>query len=121
MNLNPIFTPSHKLSISSFFNYNKITELPVYNSAHDKNEIIDFETQIIGSRITYSFSPRMFFRGFLQWNSDDEEFSANLLLNYIYKLGSDFYLVYNELWERGSSIRIKDRIFLVKIAHLFHL
>ena len=121
LNLSPTFTPTHKLSISSFFNYNKITELPVYNSAQDKNEIIDFETQIIGSRITYSFSPELFFRGFLQWNSDDEEFSANLLLNYIYKLGSDFYVVYNELWERGSGIRIKDRIFLIKIAHLFHL
>lgn len=121
LNLNSTFTPSRKLSVSSFFNFNKITELPVYNSAEDKNEIIDFETQIIGSRITYSFSPRMFFRGFLQWNSDDEEFSANLLVNYIYKLGSDFYVVYNELWERGSGIRIKDRIFLIKIAHLLNL
>lgn len=121
LNLSPTFTPSHQLSFSSFFNFNRITELPVYNSAEDKNEIIDFETQIIGTRITYSFSPELFFRGFLQWNSDDEEFSANLLLNYIYKLGSDFYLVYNELWEKGSGIKIKERIFLIKIAHLFHL
>jgi hypothetical protein len=120
-NLRNTFTASHKLSISSFFDFNRITDLPVYNSAEDKRETIDFETQIIGSRMTYSFSPNLFFRGFLQWNSDDEEFSANLLLNYIYKLGSDFYLVYNELWEKGSGIRIKDRIFLAKIAHLFYL
>lgn len=84
-------------------------------------EKIDFETQIIGSRMTHSFSPDLFFRGFLQWNSDDKELSVNLLLNYIYKLGSDFYLVYNELWEKGSGIKVRDRIFLAKIAHLFYL
>jgi hypothetical protein len=121
VNLGNKFTPTHKLSFSSFFNFNRITELPIYNSAEDRKEKIDFETQILGSRVTYSVSPRLFFRGFLQWNSDDEEFSGNLLLNYIYKLGSDFYLVYNELWEKGGGMKIKDRIFLVKVAHLFHL
>ena len=86
-----------------------------------KIDKIDFETQIIGSRMTYSFSPDLFFRGFLQWNSDDKELSVNLLLNYIYKLGSDFYLVYNELWEKETGLRIRDRIFLAKIAPLFYL
>jgi len=121
LNLTNTFTPSYQLSFSSFFNFNRITELPVYNSVENKREKIDFETQVVGSRITYSFSPKLLFRGFLQWNSDDEEFSANLLLNYIYKLGSDLYLVYNELWEKGSGAKIKERIFLVKVAHLFHL
>jgi len=74
-----------------------------------------------GARITYSFSTKLFYRGFLQYNSEDKEFSANLLLNYIYKTGSNFYLVYNELWERNGKAKVKNRTILTKIAHLIDI
>lgn len=35
LNLGNNFTPTHKLSFSSFLNFNRITELPVYKSAED--------------------------------------------------------------------------------------
>lgn len=121
LNLRGFFVPSFRLSTSLFFNYNKITKLPVLNTIEAKNEKIDFETKILGARITYSFSTRLFYRGFLQYNSEDKEFSANLLLNYIYKTGSNFYLVYNELWERNGKARVKNRTILTKIAHLIDI
>lgn len=121
LNLRGFFVPSFRLSTSLFFNYNKITKLPVLNTIEDKNEKIDFETKILGARITYSFSTKLFYRGFLQYNSEDEEFSANLLLNYIYKTGSNFYLVYNELWEKERKAKVKNRTILSKIVHLFDI
>jgi hypothetical protein len=47
-----------------------------------------------------------------------------LLLSYIYRPGSNFYLVYNEVWNTPSGakkVEVKDRTVLFKLAHLFNL
>jgi hypothetical protein len=122
--LHPNFTPGPRLSFSFFWKYNKIKDLPIYNSLEDRKERIEFDTHILGGRITYSFSTKLFYRGFVQWNTDDEELSANLLLSYIYRPGSNFYLVYNEVWNTPSGakkVEVKDRTVLFKLVHLFNL
>ncbi|MFH0930595.1 MAG: hypothetical protein V1890_01475, partial [Candidatus Zixiibacteriota bacterium] len=80
-----------------------------------------FDTRVIGHRLTYSFSTRLFLRSFLQWNSEDEELSMNFMINYIFEPGSNFYFVYNELWEKEKSLKSKDRVFLSKIVKRFSL
>ena len=55
-----------------------------------------FDTHLFGQRFLYSFSPDMFARGFLQWNSAGELAGGNFLFNYRYRPGSDLFIVYNQ-------------------------
>ncbi len=79
------FKPTVRLSIEPTVEFNRIT-LPD----------TEFDANAYGGRIGYSFSTTLFTKLFAQWSSDREVISANILLNYIYRPGSDFYLVFNQ-------------------------
>ena len=61
-----------------------------------------FTTKTIGFRLYYYFSTKLYLKTYLQWNDDrkandgNQISIANVLLHWIYKPGSDFYLVFNE-------------------------
>ena len=62
----------------------------------------NFETKTVGCRIHYFFSTKLYIKAYLQL-SDDRKANdnkqitlANVLLRWIYRPGSDFYIVYNE-------------------------
>ena len=80
-----------------------------------------FRTQLIQSRITYTPTPRMFFTGFLQYNSSNDAIGANLRLRWEYQPGSELFVVYTE--ERDTLTRafpeIINRAFTVKVTRLF--
>jgi hypothetical protein len=81
----------------------------------------DFVTHLVGTRLNYSFSNRFFTSAFLQWNSDAELASANLRLNYIYKLGSDLFIVYNERRHTLDPRGVIDRSLIIKFTYLLRL
>lgn len=81
-----------------------------------------FSTNIVGTRIIYSFTPKLFAKAFLQWNSEKDEAIANVLINFIHTPGSDLYVVYNdEMSTRSGSLASKNRTLLVKFTYLFNL
>ncbi len=82
----------------------------------------DFVTHLVGTRLNYTFSNRFFTSAFIQWNSDAELAAVNLRLNYIYKLGSDLFIVYNEN-RRTADLRpgILDRSLIIKFTYLLRL
>ncbi|MFC1561527.1 DUF5916 domain-containing protein [candidate division KSB1 bacterium] len=96
------------------FNYDQI-ELPQGN----------FHTTTIANRISYSFSPDVFVKAFLQMYDDKLEndgknrLSGNIIFRYIYKPGNDFFLVLNQenLVGPGHDI-IQNRTILAKINYL---
>ena len=90
--LNGGFKPNGRFNIEPIFQFNRVT-LP--NDA--------FNASIFGARVAYSFSTTLFAKIFAQWNSDDEVISTNFLLNYIYRPGSDFYLVFNQIYDSGGA------------------
>ena len=55
-----------------------------------------FHTRLIVSRVTYTFSPRMFFGGLIQYNSAANTVSTNLRLRWEYSPGSEIFVVYTE-------------------------
>ncbi|MBM3239673.1 carbohydrate binding family 9 domain-containing protein [Candidatus Poribacteria bacterium] len=77
-----------------------------------------FTTNTINSRIIYTFSPDFFVKMFLQWNDEEELSRGNFLLRYTYQPGSDFYIVYNELWRAG---KVEQRSIVAKIVYFFNL
>jgi hypothetical protein len=72
-------------------------------------------------RLDYTFSPRMTVRSLTQYNSLTNEVSNNIRFNFIYRPGSDLYIVYNDLSQTGLPADIfgrKDRQLVVKATYL---
>jgi hypothetical protein len=72
-------------------------------------------------RVDYTFSPRMTVRSLTQYNSSTKELSNNIRFNFIYRPGSDLYIVYNDLSQTGLPADIfgkKDRQLVVKMTYL---
>jgi len=79
-----------------------------------------FTSNVIGTRIIYSFTPDLYVKVFTQWNDLQNRITTNFLLNYIYKPGCDFYLVYNEIYDKFMGKYGADtRTLLVKFTYLF--
>ena len=88
-----------------------------------------FHTRLIVSRVIYTFSPRMFFGGLIQYNSATNSVSANLRLRWEYSPGSELFVVYTE--DRDTDPLRPDRFdnfsllrnrgLVVKVNRLFRL
>ena len=88
--------PNAKLSIEPFIEFNRIT-LPGE----------EFDANAFGGRVSYSFSTILFTKLFTQWSTDRDVLSANFLVNYIYRPGSDFYLVFDQSYDtREGGVKL---------------
>ena len=88
-----------------------------------------FHTRLIVSRVIYTFSPRMFFGGLIQYNSATNSVSANLRLRWEYSPGSELFVVYTEDRDTDplrpdrldSFSLLRNRGLVVKVNRLFRL
>lgn len=88
--------PNAKFSIEPFIEFNRIT-LPGE----------EFDANAFGGRVSYSFSTILFTKLFTQWSTDRDVLSANFLVNYIYRPGSDFYLVFDQSYNtRDGGVKL---------------
>ena len=83
-----------------------------------------FNTNLIGTRFNYTFTPRMFFSGLVQYDSNSDTWGNNLRLRWEYSPGSELFVVYTEnrdidpfTPDRFSQLR--NRGFVVKTTRLF--
>lgn len=82
----------------------------------------EFNTTLIQGNVGVTFTTRLFADALLQYNTDVDDFSTNLRLNYKYRPGSDIYVVYNERRDfEGLPADRVDRIVTVKWTYLFSL
>ena len=99
------FKPNGRFNLESQYRFNRIT-LP------DDS----FDVNSFSARVNYSFSTTLFAKLFAQWNSDSDVISTNFLLNYIYRPGSDFFLVFNQTYDR-SETELVDSTFVAKMTY----
>ena len=83
-----------------------------------------FNTTLAATRVSYSFSPRMFFSTLVQYNSSADSFSANARLRWEYAPGSEIFLVYTEErdtydWQRFPGL--VNRGLVIKATRLLRL
>jgi len=81
----------------------------------------NFRTNTFGLRSFYYFSTELYFKAYVQWNGDRlafegrEKMLANLLLRWIYRPGSDLYVVYNDIRLVGpGGDEIQNRTLMLK-------
>ncbi len=99
--------PNAKLSIEPFIEFNRITLLGE-----------EFDANAFGGRISYSFSTILFTKLFTQWSTDRDVLSANFLVNYIYRPGSDFYLVFDQNYDtRDGGIALLGWTIVGKMTY----
>ena len=82
-----------------------------------------FRTDLAVSRVNYTFTPRMFFSGLIQYNSNTNTISNNLRLRWEYSPGSELFVVYSE--DRNTDplrpdrfSELRNRGFVVKVNRL---
>lgn len=101
-----------------------------FNSNFELNRILLpktlFNTLTISNRIVYAFSTRLYAKAYIQHNHDPLRFndriklSHHLLIRYIYRPGSNFYLVYNhEQLFGGDAAETRNQTVLAKLIYFW--
>ncbi len=81
----------------------------------------EFTSQVIRQRFAVALTPRVLSSFFVQYNHLAELWSVNFRFNWIYRPGSDLFVVYRQTWDtsgNSASPRL-DRRFIVKFTYLF--
>ena len=77
----------------------------------------------IGSfQIDYAFSPELSLRSLTQYNSLTKQFGTSARLRYIFRPGSDIYVVYDDVRREAiapSTFTFVDRQLILKMTYLF--
>jgi hypothetical protein len=81
-----------------------------------------FTTKLLGSRVTYTLTPRLFASALLQYNSSTRTIGTNARLRWEYSPGSELFIVLNE--ERDSETPpgmpgLQNRSVVVKVNRFF--
>jgi hypothetical protein len=86
-----------------------------------------YTSNVVNFRVSHSFSPDFYLKGFVQYNDDRKTASFNFLWWYHYKPGSDLYVVYNQGWDTdlpltsrtvpASSARVRSRSLAIKLTY----
>jgi hypothetical protein len=79
----------------------------------------EFEVNLGIARVDFAISPRMTVRSLVQYNSSAHETSTSVRFNWIYRPGSDIYLVYNDLRAALTATVPRDRQLVLKWNYLF--
>jgi hypothetical protein len=84
-----------------------------------------FQADIASIQVDYAFSTTISLRSLTQYNSLSEQLSTSARLRYIFRPGSDIYVVYDEV-RRDAPLTLdpfldeyRDRQLLVKMTYLF--
>lgn len=86
--------PNGRISINVDYEFNRV------NLPNDS-----FDANLFSGRFSYSFSTTLFAKLLAQWNAEAQVISTNLLINYIYRPGSDFYFVFNQSYDTDPTTK----------------
>ena len=86
-------------------------DLPVPNG--------DFTANLARLRLSYSFTPKIQLQALVQYNDTRDQLGTNFRFSWLRSANSGFYLVYNEVDERGVGALPTGRQFILKYSHIF--
>jgi hypothetical protein len=80
----------------------------------------DFTTRLVGSRITFTMTPRMFASALVQYNSAGRSLGTNVRFRWEYTPGSEVFLVYNDQRDtlRPGVPELMNRSLIFKTTRL---
>ena len=86
----------------------------------------DFQTELSRVRLTYTFSPRMYFSGLMQYDSNASSFSTNFRFRWEWAPSSELFIVYSDDRDTSPfgdprSFELRNRGWAIKINRLFQI
>ncbi|MEX2234667.1 MAG: DUF5916 domain-containing protein [Cyclobacteriaceae bacterium] len=78
----------------------------------------NFLAKIFGARVSYSFTPRINFQSFIQFNSEADLWSLNMRFSILEQANTGLFLVYNDVYRGGE---VNNRSLTLKYTHMFDL
>jgi Domain of unknown function (DUF5916)/Carbohydrate family 9 binding domain-like len=79
----------------------------------------DADTNLVSSRITYTFTPHMFTSALIQYQSRTHTVTTNARFRWEYILGSELFVVYSDGRSTlGTGPGLQNRSFIVKVTRL---
>ncbi|MDZ7345927.1 MAG: carbohydrate binding family 9 domain-containing protein, partial [candidate division KSB1 bacterium] len=82
----------------------------------------EFDSPLASLRVIYSFSTRLTAQTWIQYNRLDDRLVLNARLHYLYRPGSDFYLVFNDERNQDGNTPFPNRKdAAVKLTYLFRI
>ena len=76
----------------------------------------NFKTNIIRSRLSYSFTPRLYIQSLIQYNSVADAWSANFRIGWLQQANTGLFLVLNATTLKSEP---NNRSFIVKYSRMF--
>ena len=91
--------------------------------SYDRVRLLEgkFTRVLVGLRLAYAFTPRMYLQALLQHSNQTHNLSANIRFGWLGPAGTGLFVVYNDGRETGDNARPLDRAFLVKFTRQFGL
>ncbi len=78
-----------------------------------------FTTDLVSGRLNLALNTRLFGNALIQYNSQTGSFSTNLRVRFIYRPGSDFFIVFNERRDvEAGRWSPANRAFILKLTYL---
>jgi hypothetical protein len=87
----------------------------------------DFISSVLGLKLSYSFTPRIYVSGSLQYSNESENFGSNIRLGVLDTAGTGLYIVYNDTEHLGSLDRTgiergpQERQLIIKYTKMFNV
>jgi hypothetical protein len=104
----PLVKVNRNLSFQFAYDYNNV-----------KLSTGQFTAQVLNSRLNLNFTNRWLTSATVRYDNITSGFLLNLRLNYIYRPGDDFFIVYNEERNFQSGNGLLERQLLLKLNHSF--
>ena len=79
----------------------------------------DFTANLTRIRLSYSFTPKILVQLLAQYNEQADTVSTNFRFSWLQSANAGFYLVYNELDERGIGAPPRGKEIIVKYSRIF--
>jgi hypothetical protein len=108
-------SPSFVWKVNRHFTLSQVLETNFVELPQD-----DFNVYLTRTRIAYSLNTSFSASAVLQYDNSSQEFGLNLRAGYLFKEGTELFVVYNEIIEDVFHEK-RDRSFLIKFTYMFRL
>ena len=84
----------------------------------------NFNVYVTRTRIAYSLNTNFSASAVLQYDNSSQEFGLNFRAGYLFKEGTELFVVYNEIMEESfvnRPVARRDRSFLIKFTYMFRI
>ncbi len=121
------FFSGHRKTISPTVNFRAGQQLTGQVS-YQRNDVDlpqgDFVINLVRTRLSYSFTPRIFVQSLVQYNDRADVWSMNLRLGWLQAANTGLFVVYNDtrgLYDLNPTPRREDRSLVIKFSRMFDL